>query len=320
MLLSWECRTEVAASGAEALTRLLTNPDDDPFGLILLDRDMPGMDGEQTARVIKTIPRHARVPIVLITAPGPAAATEEVEDGLWAARMAKPVRRSMLYNAICRAVSSPASLHDRPPASDPEAMKLASPLRILLAEDNEVNRTVAIGMVKRLGCEVEAVWNGREAVEAVDYDRHDLILMDVQMPEMDGFAATAAIRRRERGTGRHMPIVAMTAHAMEGDRQRCLAAEMDGYVPKPIRPGPLLEALRAFCGKVERSPNKAAPRQEPEFPTSFAEGLRISCGNDPKLTRTVLELMLEGVPARLERLGAAINAGDEGQRRGRPTA
>ena len=191
---------------------------------------------------------------------------------------------------------------------------MPSPLRILLADDNEINREAALGLVKRLGCEVEAVWNGREAIEAVDYDRHDLILMDVQMPEMDGFAATAAIRERERGTGRHIPIVAMTAHAMEGDRQRCLDAGMDGYISKPVLPGPLREALRVWCGKVERPPNKVVPRQEPEYPTPFAEGLRRSCGNDPKLSRKLLELMLTGVPARLERLGAVINAGDEAQR------
>jgi two-component system sensor histidine kinase/response regulator len=318
VLLSWGCRPEVVASGAEALTRLLADPDDDRFGLIVLDQDMPGMDGEQTARVIKAMPRYARVPIVMLTSPG-ASGAEEVEDGLWAARMSKPVRRSLLYNTLCRTVAPPELLHLQRPADDAEVRKLTSPLRILLAEDNEVNQEVAIGMVERLGCEVEAAWNGRDALEALDYDRHDLVLMDVQMPEMDGFTATAAIRERERGTGRHIPIIAMTAHAMQGDRERCLGAGMDGYVSKPIRPGPLREALLGWGARIEPAPrvdptsNEAVRRRGPELATLLAASLGESCGNDPRLIRKVVELMLKGVPVRLERLEMAVVAGDGGQ-------
>jgi PAS domain S-box-containing protein len=312
MLLSWECRPEVVASGAEALAKLLANPDDDPFGIIFLEKDMPGMDGEQTARAIRAASRYAKVPLVLITSLEPSGAGE-VEDSLWAARLMKPVRRSQLYNTLCRTVAAPGSLHKQPPADDVERMKLASSLRILLAEDNEVNRQVAIGMLERLGCEVEAAWNGREALEALDYDRHDLILMDVQMPEMDGLTATTAIRDRERGTSRHIPIIAMTAHTMQGDRERCLAAGMDGYLAKPVRPVPLREALRAWSGKGDPAPIGAATLPEPKSPSSFGEGLSESCGNDPKLIRKILELMLKGVPVRLGRLQAAVIAGDDGQ-------
>jgi two-component system sensor histidine kinase/response regulator len=306
MLLSWQCRPELAASGAEALSKLTADPDD-AFELIMLDQEMPGMNGEQTARVIKALPRYAKVPIVLLGLACPDGVdAEEIEDGLLAARMAKPVRRSLLYSTLCRTVRDSGLVK----AASAEGMKLASPLRILLAEDNELNREVAIGMVKRLGCEVEAARNGREALEALDYDRHDLILTDVQMPVMDGFAATAAIRERERGTGRHIPIIAMTAHAMQGDRERCLAAGMDGYLSKPVRPGPLREALRAWGNKVEQAPIEARQPQEPEWPRSFTDGLRASCGNDPKLIRTVLELMLNSAPVRLGRLKTAVVAGD----------
>ena len=165
-------------------------------------------------------------------------------------------------------------------------------------------------MVERLGCRVEAVRNGREAIEALDYDRHDLVLMDVQMPEMDGFTATAAIREREQDTGRHIPIIAMTAHAMQGDRERCLAAGMDGYLSKPIRPGPLREALLAWGAEDEQPSDGAGRRQEPEFRSFSAAILGESCGNDPKLTCEVLGLMLKGVPVRLERLEAAVGRGD----------
>jgi HPt (histidine-containing phosphotransfer) domain-containing protein len=130
------------------------------------------------------------------------------------------------------------------------------------------------------------------------------------MPEMDGFAATAAIRDRERGTGRHIPIIAMTAHAMQGDRERCLAGGMDDYVSKPVRPAPLREALHAWAPGGDRPTNGPGRLQQPEPPSSFAEGLRESCGNDPTLTLKVLELMLKGVPVRLGRLGAAVAEGD----------
>ena len=305
MLLSWDCRTEVAASGPEALALLLANPDDDPFGLILLDQEMPGMDGEQTARIIKAAPRYAKVPLVQLTSAG-LPVDLEVADGPWAARMTKPVRRSQLYNALCRAVSEGGASQVRHPVAENAWMTLPSPPRILMAEDNEVNRRVAIGMARRLGCAVEAVTNGREAIEALDYARHDLVLMDVQMPEMDGFIATAAIRERERGTGCHIPIIAMTAHAMQGDRQRCLSAGMDDYIAKPIRPGSLREALRAWGAKDEPPSHAEGRSREPEFRTFSAELLAELSGKDPNVTREILDLLLRDVPERLGWLEAAI--------------
>jgi CheY-like chemotaxis protein/HPt (histidine-containing phosphotransfer) domain-containing protein len=233
-----------------------------------------------------------------LDAPG----TSEVEGGLWAARISNPIRRSQLYNTLCRTVV-PEWLRAQPQAADPEETKLNLPLSILLAEDNEVNREVAIGMANKLGCAVEVARNGREAVAALDYGRHALILMDVQMPEMDGITATAAIRGREQGTGRHIPIIAMTAHAMQGDRERCLAAGMDDYISKPIRIGPLREAILAWGVKDE-------PPPEPEFRSFSVKLLGVSCMNDPKLTCEVLRLMLKGVPVRLERLETAVGAGD----------
>ena len=165
-------------------------------------------------------------------------------------------------------------------------------------------------MAQRLGCAVEAVRNGREAIEALDYGQHDVVLMDVQMPEMDGFTATAVIRERERGTDRHIPIIALTAHAMQGDRDRCLAAGMDGYISKPIRPGPLCDALRTWGARGDQTPQSAGNRQESVFRDFSAAILGESCGNDPDATRELVELLLECVQASLERLGAAVDAGD----------
>ena len=311
MLRSWGCQPEEVASGVEARAKLLADPNINPFRLILLHQDMPGMDGEQTARAIRAAVRY-KVPLVMIASPGRSGGAE-VEDGLWAARMSKPVRRSRLYNILCRVVAATGSLGHRPPTDEAEREKLLSPLRLLLVEDNEVNRQVAVGMLWRLGCEVEAVSNGREALDALDRGGHDLVLMDVQMPEMDGLAATAAIRASELGTGRHMPIIAMTAHAMQGDRERCLGAGMDDYLSKPIRLSPLREALLAWSGKIGREKIEHGQGPKPEVPTSFAEGLRASCGNDQKLIRKVVDLMLKGVPVRVGRLEAAVVAGDGGK-------
>jgi two-component system, sensor histidine kinase and response regulator len=132
------------------------------------------------------------------------------------------------------------------------------PRRILLAEDNSINQRVAVRMLERWGHRVDAVANGKEALEALSCIPYDLILMDVQMPEMDGFEATAEIRRREGGSGGGIPIVAMTANALQGDRERCLEAGMNGYVAKPVRPKELFEAVEQFAAGAGSAPNYAA--------------------------------------------------------------
>jgi PAS domain S-box-containing protein len=313
-LISWGCRPEAVGSGADGFARLLAAPEGDPFALVLLDHHMPGMDGEQTAKVIKSLPRFAGLPIVLLTSCATPGAGREVEEGLFVAKLTKPVGRSPLYNVIFLAAGTSGPSRARPRAADAEEPAASLGLRVLLAEDNDVNRRVAAGMAERLGCRVDAVRNGREALEVLDLDLHDLILMDVQMPEMDGLRATAAIRGRERGTGRHVPIIALTAHAMQGDREKCLAAGMDGYLTKPLRAGPLREALRAWGAAGPQPPADdgagAAEAEPPGERLLCAGSLRESCGDDPGLIAEVLGATLEGTPGRLDRLEAAIAAGD----------
>ena len=311
-LESWECRPEVAVSGVEALSKLLASPEDDPFGLILIDKDMPGMDGEQTARVIKASLRHAKIPIVLLDSLG-TPGDGGIGDSLWAARVTKPIRRSLLFNTLCRVVEALETIRTTPPSLSKAIERLPSPPCVLLAEDSDVNRRVAIGMAERLGCVVEAVCNGVEALAALDYARHDLILMDVQMPEMDGLTATAAIREREWGTGRHIPIIAMTAHAMQGDRERCLAAGMDGYLSKPIRPDSFREALSSVGGNPVPTSDGAKASRPHELTSLSEEILGESCGYDPKLTCEVLSSMVKDVPGRLEQLGAVVRRRDRRQ-------
>jgi CheY-like chemotaxis protein len=167
----------------------------------------------------------------------------------------KPVRRSDLLRALTKAltnqssierVSESVSLLRRPS----EKVRNESPVRILLAEDNVINQHVARSILHKAGHLIIVASNGREALLALRRQTFDLVLMDVQMPEVDGFEATAAIRENELGTDRRLPIVAMTAHAMKGDRERCLAAGMDGYISKPISAGDLLELVDKYSGRI----------------------------------------------------------------------
>lgn len=152
--------------------------------------------------------------------------------------------------------------------------------------------------------------NGRQAMESLDYSRHDIIFMDVQMPGMDGLAATAAIRDLEKETGKHIPIVAMTAHAMQGDREKCLDSGMDGYLTKPLHPGPIREAIRQWVVEDHRTIDEVRAPRSTEEPSFLEDLLRKSCGNNLKLIAEILGLMLTYTPARLERLEAAVKEGD----------
>jgi signal transduction histidine kinase/CheY-like chemotaxis protein len=245
-LRSWGCRAEEASSGAQALAALQASMRDDPVGAVLLDMQMPELDGEATAALIKAIPRFADLPLVLLSSIGSRGTAQDLLAKGFAAALTKPVRHAHLLSALRTVVGETRREPTARPAADPAVAEQLG-LRVLLAEDNPVNQKVALRMLTRLGCEAHAVANGVEALAALAAGAYDVVLMDVQMPEMDGFEATKELRRREAGSCRHVPIVAMTAHAMEGDRDRCLAAGMDGYVSKPVRLEALGAALRQAC-------------------------------------------------------------------------
>jgi CheY-like chemotaxis protein len=173
-------------------------------------------------------------------------------------------------------------------------------LRILLAEDNTVNQRLAVRYLEKQGHAVAVVANGREVLTALEEESFDLVLMDLQMPEMGGFEATAHIREREQGTGRHLPIIALTAHAMKGDRERCLEAGMDGYLPKPVQ-GPQL--LRAIADLLPAAPIEAPAASDRHALLAHLDG-------DEDLLREVAGLFLEDYPRLLEEIRAALTAGD----------
>ncbi len=227
-LQSWGCSVQEAGSGEHALN--LLSPDSTcPFDVLVLDYQMPEMHGLELAKRVRSSKSLAGCKIILLSSVGAASRQERLIADVW---LTKPVRRSQLYNALCEVTGiSRAVTH----TETPESERRTSGVRVLLVEDNEVNRKLALHMLQRLGCSVEVATNGREAVEITAVRGYDVVFMDIQMPEMDGIEATRLIRERERDSGKHLPIIAMTAHAMEGDRERCLAAGMDDYLSKPVK-------------------------------------------------------------------------------------
>ncbi len=250
-LRSWGCRTEEASGGQEALDAL-HGAGGDPFGLALLDMMMPEMDGEATAQAIRADARWRSLPLVLLSSAGSRGSREEMRASGFAAALIKPVRQSQLFDVLVTVLAegkaSP-KVEKEAAKVEKEAAAAVEPLglRILLAEDNSTNQKLALRLLGKWGCRADAVASGQEALDALAQTPYDAVLMDVQMPEMDGLEATAAIRRREAGGGRHIPVIAMTANAMQGDRERCLQSGMDDYVSKPIRPQELYGKLRAAC-------------------------------------------------------------------------
>ena len=263
---SWGMIVTEAESGERALELLRAGAGQgQPYDIAILDLVMPGMNGFQLAEAIKADPSIAAVALVLLPAVGKRGHAEEARHAGIAAYLQKPVRQSQLYDCLTALMARSRSASvTAPPLVTRHSMResaaqkkdtIVSSLRILVAEDSLVNQRVALGQLSNLGYRADAVSNGLEVLSALEHADVDIILMDCQMPEMDGFAATAEIRRRE-GTARHTTIIAMTANALDGDHERCVAAGMDDYLSKPVRP----EALRL---KLERwTQNRLRPKKD----------------------------------------------------------
>jgi len=243
---SWGMIVTEAASGKQALEFLRAGAmKGEAFDIAVLDLIMPDIDGFQLAEAIKSDPTISPVALVLLPAFGKRGHGARAKQAGIAAYLPKPVRQSHLYDCLTEILAQsfsdePASFpplvtrHSLREAESKQKAKVFSSLRILIAEDNLVNQKVALRQLYNLGYRAEAVPNGRALLRALEFSEVDIILMDCQMPEMDGFAATAEIRRRE-GTARRTRIIAMTAHALDGDREACLAAGMDDYLSKPLK-------------------------------------------------------------------------------------
>ena len=236
---------EEAASGPQALELLeAARRRNEPFQIAVLDLMMPEMNGFELARKIKTDPTLAHMKLLMLTSFGERGYAATAREVGIAAYLTKPVRQSQLFDCVVKIISTTTST--APVLKHAEKnVKASSNKRVLLAEDNIINQKVALRQLQKLGYRADAVANGREAIEALGRIPYDLVLMDCQMPEMDGYEATAEIRRRE-GATKHTAIVAMTANALEGDRDKCLCAGMDDYVSKPVK----LEDLNAVLSSL----------------------------------------------------------------------
>jgi len=253
MLRRWDMKPTSVEGGEEALAQLSTaRAAAEPYALILTDMHMPMMDGFSLVERIRQRPELSTATIMMLTSAGHRGDAARCQELGVAAYLLKPIRQSELREAIARVLVAKEqngaiplvtrySLQD---ARDP-----LSSLRVLLVEDNAVNRLLATRLLEKRGHRVAVATNGREALDALENESYDLIFMDVQMPEIDGIEATVAIREREKANGNHQPIIALTAHAMKGDEERCLNAGMDGYLSKPIRPQELDEILEKYVAR-----------------------------------------------------------------------
>jgi CheY-like chemotaxis protein len=265
-----DVRARMTASGDEALEALReARAAGRPFQLALLDLMMPGMDGEQLARTIRSDPDLADTVLVLLSSVGHPGDARRFAAAGFSGYLTKPIRPSQLLDALAmvwgrRQEGECIPLVTRHTVRDAERSRAGAQSviaaragrmgvrgRVLVVEDNVVNQRVAAKMLEALGCAADVAADGREALEKLARHSYDLVLMDGQMPEMNGFEATREIRRREERDGGHVPIVAMTAHALEGDRDRCLEAGMDDYLAKPVSVGALERALQRWVEAAE---------------------------------------------------------------------
>ncbi len=311
MLRSWELVPLAVARARSALEKLQeATSQPAAFELLLADISMPDMDGFTLVEQLRDDPRWADLPVILLTSAHVANELEQCERLRVSAQVAKPVKQSDLLDAITRTIGARRSRAGRPAVAPTSVCSLPR-LRILLAEDSLMNQKLALGLLEK-DHDVTVVSDGLSAVKLVEQESFEVVLMDVQMPIMDGLEATRAIRASERATQRHVPIIAMTAHAMKGDRERCLAAGMDHYISKPIRAARLYETLAATLDAVSAASVKAgdetAARGNGQV-VDWHEALH-SVNGDRRLLRDIVEAFLDESPRLLATMRRAIEKRD----------
>lgn len=270
----WDIRNDACESGEAALAALrAAREKGERYDMAIVDFQMPGMDGMQLASAIKADPELADVVLILLTSVTHPMRAAEIKEIGYSGYLVKPVHASDLMNVMATAWGTRAQDRNTPlitrVLTDEQDTALGFSVgtraaRILVVEDNVVNQKIARHLLEKLGCRVDVAANGEEGVKMLDELSYDVVFMDVQMPELDGIQATERIRAREQESGAHVPIIAMTARAMSGDRERCLAAGMDDYVSKPVRRAQLLRMLDKYLGRYAPGAPGSEPRDETE--------------------------------------------------------
>ena len=325
-LRAWGARPEEATDGPSTLVALARARDAvDPFAVAILDMQMPDMDGADVARAIKQDETLRGIRLVLMTSLGQRGDARQMEALGFSAYLVKPARQSDLFDSLstvlARSAVSQASQRIVTRHAIREMRRGA--IRILLAEDNITNQQVALGILSKLGLRADAVADGAEAIASLEQVPYDLVLMDVQMPVMDGLEATRRIRDPRSTVLRHgVPIIAMTAHAMQGDRERCLEAGMDDYVTKPISPQALAEAIDRWLPRDDAGPALRAPAEVPagaagrrtatdeDVPIFDSAALMARVMDDAGLARMVAAAFLKETPGLIDSLVSCVRSGD----------
>jgi signal transduction histidine kinase/CheY-like chemotaxis protein/HPt (histidine-containing phosphotransfer) domain-containing protein len=312
MLNQWQMSTESVDSGAAALGALRqAGASGRPFGLLLLDGHMPGMDGFTLAEKVKGDPTLAEVEIILLPSAGQRGDANRCRELGISTYLIKPVIDAELLEAI-RTTLSDTQVEIEPVEAPPLITRHSlrenrNPLRVLLVEDTFVNQRLATAILEKNGHNVTIANNGRQALDLLDQQSFDLALMDVQMPEMDGFAATEAIRQREQESDNHLPIIAMTARAMAGDAERCIEAGMDGYVSKPFRAAQLLDAIAQLVPDTTPSAPSAVPTA-PAMTSLTREQALEQVDGDEELLAELAGYIIQTYPELLAEIQQTIDA------------
>jgi two-component system sensor histidine kinase/response regulator len=308
-LQNWQMKPTLAESGPAALHAMLRAARaGEPFPLVLIDVHMPDMDGYMLAEEIQQHPELAGAALMMLTSGGqPGDSKRRQELGIGYA-LTKPIKQADLWRAIMQALGMPLAQEEAAPRGR-DHVDETQRLSILLAEDNLVNQKLAVRLLEKRGHRVVVANNGQEALAAAQSEPFDVILMDVQMPVMDGFEATAAIRRQEQVIGRHTPIIAMTAYAMKDDREHCLAAGMDRYISKPIRAQELFQSVEGAVAGASEEPATGETAEATSDVLDKAAALA-RAGEDQELLRELAELFLYECPRIMTDIHAAIGAGD----------
>ena len=309
----WGMNPTTAADGEIALTQLSAAKESNAaFALILTDMHMPKMDGFELVQHIKEKPGLSTATIMMLTSGGQRGDAARCEQLGISAYLLKPVRQVELREAIVRVLSAKERAGTIPLITRytlNDSSEPAKRLHILLAEDNAVNQKLAIRMLEKRGHHVAIASNGKEALAALEHRSYDLVLMDVQMPEMDGLEATKQIREKEKASGEHQAVVAMTALVMKGDRERCMEAGMDGYISKPIRPQELDEVLEKYLD-YEHEEVTGEDIVNPSVSSICSEELLERIDGDRGFLVELLELFRGDYPAQIRAAREAIAEGD----------
>lgn len=312
LLTNWRIVPTLVSSAVEALRLLdLAHAAGEPYSLVLLDSHMPHMDGFTLAERIRERPELLGSTMMMLTSGGQLGDVARCRELGIAAYLIKPITQSDLFDKIIQVLKGGGpTAHEAAVIEDAGKDPVhGKPLRILLAEDNPVNQKLMIGLLAKGKHDVTIAFNGIAALKEYDRATFDVILMDVQMPELGGFEATAEIRRREQNTGRRIPIIALTAHAMKGDRERCLEAGMDDYVSKPIQASELFAALK----RLVVTDHQASPSPASESVKSDAinwQAALESVSNDDDLLREVVTVLVDEIPKWLKDMQHAIEQAD----------